>query len=834
MHAPFEMTAGLEKLSAIIAAFPPESPHWNEAQNRFQFVDRLMTECLGWERPNMRVEDPDAAGGKADYVLGNPARAVLEAKREAKLWNAIPIGRPANVRKIKPMILASKEFEESVTQVIPYCTLRGAPIAIVCNGPQLALFQALVVGQEPLDGECYFFNGFESYVKDFPLLWTMLSPEGIVENRALRDLARHRNPRKPPKASVFIPEPNQHRYRNRLQRELTDLASLLLEEIEDNPDLREEFYKECYVPIEANNRHLLLSKQIITARYRRVGGDATVPASLDSATRTGQLSEAYIAGAGGRPIVVIGDVGVGKSSFFENLYLGMRAAEKASTYFVNIDLGTKANMTSGLKQYILDSIPDTLLRRYGLDIREAGFVEAIYHEELAAFDRSVEGRLKEIDPTAYQKSRIRFLSDKTAKLDTHLLASIGHIARGRKKRVILVLDNADQRKFETQQEAFLIAQELAATRNLIVFVALRPSTFYQSKTRGALAAYQNKILTISPPPADEVVVKRLSFALRVAEGQAAPAALDGIRVNLHSIVLFMRPMLRSVRGNEEIRQFLSNITGGNTRAVIEMITSFCGSPNVDARKIVAIEDETGDYLVPLHEFTKHALLGEYAYYNSYSSLVAANIFDTFAADPREHFLASLIVGFLGSSLGIRDSDGFVLGSTLANEMLKLGFTEEQTAFNLQRLASKRLIETPYMHYREVPVSDSVKPTELHYRATSVGLYHIRYWGGNFAFLDAMAIDTPIFDETVRERVAGLAVSFDISKRLEKASAFRDYLESKWHLANFDLSYFDFPTLLAIQARSFELVKGHVGKGKGKGVRSPRRGRTALGRKPARK
>lgn len=651
-----------------------------------------------------------------------------------------------------------------------------------------------------------------------------MSPEGITENRALRDLSRHRNPRLPPKAALSIPEPNQHRYRNDLQRELADLASLLLEEIEDNPDLRREFYQDCYVPLEANNRHLLLSKQIISARYRRVGTDGTVPASLDSARRTGQLGDDFTTGAGARPIVVVGDVGVGKSSFFENLYLNMNARDKGGTYFINIDLGIKANMTAGLREYVLDAVPDALLKRYQVDINEADFVENVYHEELEAFDRSVEGRLKDINAIEYQKARIQFLARKTAKVGSHLLASIGHLAKGRKKRIILVLDNADQRNFETQQEAFLIAQELAATRNLIVFVALRPSTFYVSKTKGALAAYQNKLLTISPPPVDEVIVKRITFALRVAEGKAAPAALEGIRVNLRSIVLFLKPLLRAIRQNEQIRQFLSNITGGNTRAVIEMITSFCGSPNVDANKIVDIEGESHGYVVPLHEFTKHALLGEYSYYNPQSSLVADNIYDVSLADFREHFLASLVIGYLGSNLGLRDNDGFVLGSTIVGEMLKLGYAEEQTNSSLRRLSSKRLIETPYAHYREVPVEDGTKAGEFHYRATSIGLYHIRYWAGSFSFLDAMAIDTPIFDEAVREAVAADAGSFSISRRLRKASAFRDYLESRWHLANIDVPYLNFPSLLASQRESFEMVAQVAGGPKyGVGGAAPDRG-----------
>lgn len=811
MHAPFEMTDGLEKLRSIIAGFPPGSAHWNEAQNRFQFVDRLLAECLGWERPNVTVEETDEGGGRADYVLGSPAKAVLEAKREAKLFNALPTGQPSRVRKLKPLMRASPDFESAINQVLPYCARRGAPIGIVCNGPQLAVFQAITIGQEPLEGECYFFHGFQSYLDEFPLLWTLLSPEGITENRAYRDLARHRNPRIPPKASQAIPEPNRYRYRDALQEELRSLASILLEEIEDNPDLKSEFYKQCYVPIEANNRHLLLSKQIIGSRYKRVGGDGIEPASLDSATRTGTLSDQYTMNASSRPIVVIGDVGVGKTSFFENLYLHIDKKDKADTFFINIDLGTKANLTADVKTFVLDAIPITLRDDYGIDINSLDFVNAIYHEELKAFDKSAEGQLRNIDDVEYQKARIRFISNKASRLDSHLHASLAHISRGRKQRIILVIDNADQRTFEIQQEAFLIAQELAKTRNLFVFVALRPSTFYLSKTTGALSAYQNKILTISPPPADEVIQKRISFALRVAEGKAAPAALEGIRLNLGSIVSFLRATLRSVRQNEQIRQFLSNITGGNTRAVMELITTFCGSPNVDARKIVEIETDKQDYLVPLHEFTKHALLGEFAYYNPQSSLVACNTYDVSAADPREHFLSSIVVSYLSSNLGQRDNDGFVSGEAVANEMLRHGFLDDQIRNALRRLASKRLIETPYAHFREIAVDEGVSPLDFYYRATSIGIYHVRFWIGSFSFLDATSTDTPIFDEASRSKISSLAASFEIHDRFEKTMCFREYLENRWHLSNIDASYFDLPNVLVGQARSFELVERVVNK-----------------------
>lgn len=742
MQAPFELIAGQKKLKMIVEDFPGNSPYWNEAQNRFQFIDRLLTECLGWERPDIEVESYDDSGGRSDYLLGRPPKAVLEAKREAILFDLPPTGNKSVLRKLEPLLRTSKTFTSAVHQVIQYCAIRGAQIAIVCNGPQLAIFQAIVPGQSPLEGECYFFNGLDAYIENFVLLWKLLSPEGITENCAYRDLALHRNPRLPPKASTSIPEPFKYRYRNEFQENLRSLSALLLEEIEDNPQLKSSFYQECYVPIEANNRHLLLSKNIISARYKRVGEDGITPSSLETAATVDSSGNLAIndpmlsSTAGSRPIVVIGDVGVGKTSFFENLFENLEITEKNSTYFIHVNLGSKANLSSDIKTHVLAEIPEVLKIKYGVDIEAAEFANAIYHRDLADFDKSVKGSLKNIDSDAYQRERVAFLVNKVNQRDRHLHTSLGHLVHGRKKKVILVLDNADQRTFAVQQETFLIAQELAASRNMIVFVALRPSTFYLSKTTGALSAYQNKILTISPPPADEVIQKRLIFAARVAEGKVGPAALSGIRLNLGSVVLFLNATLRSIRTNESIRLFLSNITGGNTRAVIELITGFFGSPNVDSKKIVRIEESSHNYKIPLHEFTKHALLGEYAYFNSQSSLVACNIFDISTADPREHFLASLIIAYLSSNSGVVDNDGFMSGQELMNEMTQHGYVEDQIQHALRRLAKKRLIETPHAHYRELPVEDHEPPEQFHFRATSVGIYHIRYWTGSFAFLDA--------------------------------------------------------------------------------------------------
>ena len=162
--------------------------------------------------------------------------------------------------------------------------------------------------------------------------------------------------------------------------------------------------------------------------------------------------------------------------------------------------------------------------------------------------------------------------------------------------------------------------------------------------------------------------------------------------------------------------------------------------------------------------------------------------------------------------GIRNNDGFVPGTLVVAEMMRLGFTESQIRAAVRRLAEHRLIETPHAHFREIEVKDDQLAESYQFRATSVGIYHARYWVRSFSFLDAMCLDTPIFDREHREAIFKYASSFEIKDRLKKATAFLSYLEATWYEANFDMNYFDFKGAVDNQKKSFESVERFVSKG----------------------
>ncbi len=336
-------------------------------------------------------------------------------------------------------------------------------------------------------------------------------------------------------------------------------------------------------------------------------------------------------------------------------------------------------------------------------------------------------------------------------------------------------------------------------------VSLRPKTYFTSKTSGSISAYPQRILTISPPRIDLVLEKRLNFSLDLAEGRLPLDRLDGISIRLDSIVLFLKALLQSLKRNREITELLSNITGGNIREVLELVKGFIGSANVDSDKIIALMRSEGNYVIPLHEFSKQALLGEYSHYDAKSS-IAYNLFDVRYPDRKEHFLSSLIIGFIAADNATKSTDGFMKTGDIVREMQAHGFVSDQIEHSLRRMTNKKLIETTERITFDEGLQGLVGELPMAFRITTVGAYHIQRWAPTFAYLDAMIFDTPIFDEAIRDVLRKNISSFDIRERYERAIKFLDYLDQSWQEFNRSPIYFDWPTVISSGTDSFASVR----------------------------
>ena len=123
-----------------------------------------------------------------------------------------------------------------------------------------------------------------------------------------------------------------------------------------------------------------------------------------------------------------------------------------------------------------------------------------------------------------------------------------------------------------------------------MFFAIRPQTFNRSKRFGVLSGYHPKAFTISPPRVDEVVKKRLLFALKLAKGELELKSISSsITVNLQALEKYLNVLIYSFDKNKDLIEFIDNVCSGNIRSALEFVTIFIGSGHVDTQKILDID-----------------------------------------------------------------------------------------------------------------------------------------------------------------------------------------------------------------------------------------------------
>ncbi len=395
-----------------------------------------------------------------------------------------------------------------------------------------------------------------------------------------------------------------------------------------------------------------------------------------------------------RPVLLIGDVGVGKTMFVRH-FISVDAADLLrEAIILYIDLGVQPTLDSDLDEYLAMEITRQLQDGYDIDISDRRFVQGVYNIALTAFDKSIYGSLKATDSAEYEKRRTSFLEDKLAAKHEHLRQSLEHIKKGRKRQLVIFLDNVDQRPDAFQQRAFLIGQSMAEIWPAYVFVSLRPETYHRSRSEGTLSAYHAKAFTISPPRVDRVIHKRLRFAIQLLESGIIGESIEGVdfHVDLHDLLDYLKIIDYSFESSGELTEFVDNVCGGNIRLALDFIRVFVGSGHADAAKMLRIYRETGRYKVALHEFLRAVIYGDYRDYDASASEIA-NLFDISVADGREHFLAPIVLAYLELDSRSSGNAGYVSADNVYRYSQSLGFQPSQIANVLDRLLKTKLVET---------------------------------------------------------------------------------------------------------------------------------------------
>lgn len=95
---------------------------------------------------------------------------------------------------------------------------------------------------------------------------------------------------------------------------------------------------------------------------------------------------------GRRPILLLGDVGVGKSTFIRHLITIEAPDLFKNAIAIRIDLEAQATLTFDLRSFVISEITQQLADSQDFKIEKSTIVRGIYHRELAFNSQSSFGK----------------------------------------------------------------------------------------------------------------------------------------------------------------------------------------------------------------------------------------------------------------------------------------------------------------------------------------------------------------------------------------------------------------------------------------------------------
>lgn len=795
---------GYENLTSLINFYNSSSEQRNEATTRLHLIDVMLKKCLRWEDSSIIAEESHG-GEYADYVLKkNRPLAILEAKKEGVYFD-LAIGSKKTIYSLKTLCRDNKEFKKALDQVAGYCQKRSVRVGVASNGWQYVVFIAnRIDGVPALDGNAFVFTSLDDIKIHFKIFWNCLSSIGLESGYIEQELLGESKEKAPSKLSSSIFKYPGVKGRNPFQADMQIISELVLEDVIRDEAIEEDFLRECYCQSGALSQYALISKEIIKSRYEFLFEPNDEKVTIEKASNkkgiNKDLEEVFSNSLSRRPILLVGDVGVGKSTFI-NYLIKIEAGqyfEKAITF--KLDLGAKLVLTSDVKSSIVEILYETLSDNYGIDIESNNFIRGVYHKEIRHLkEKSIYSDLfKSNNPIGVQKE-LELLEKKLSSRDEHLRRSLGHISRGHKKQIIIFIDNCDQRSDEDQQIAFLISQEIAENWDATVFLTLRPETFHNSIRSGALSGYHPKAFTISPPRIDEVISKRLKFALKIARGEKvlSSVSVTGKFENLAKLIVVFQ---ESIHKNKSLYTFIDNISIGNTRRAIDLLKNFFGSGHTNTEKILKIFNNQGDYLISVHEFIRSVIYGDNVYYHSESSPIV-NLFDITSRDSKEYFLSPIVLKLLLDASTKGKNNGFYGTNEIYGSLQSLGFDLLQIDRVILNLYKGQLIEATE---RGAFFDEDSMPSM--FRITPKGAYLVEEMVCMFTYIDAMIVDTPIIDDKVRLKVID---EESIQSRLERADIFVSYLDNVWNQVSNKPLVFDWEVLSLRLKNDIKRIKERI-------------------------
>jgi hypothetical protein len=734
----------------------------NEATTRLRAIDTILFDVLGWDKQQIETERYVRDVGYADYALFQQSTlcSIIEAKREGATFLVPNLRVPDRAIGFGYLAAQCPEAASAMRQATGYAASEGARYVAITNGFQWLLSLAYVVNQPIESRSVLCFLGLEDIQKRFSLFWDCFSPSGIYSNRVSTVLLETRKASAPDKLSRSIPNYPVAADRNTISDEIGVVTGIVWDNLNAD-DASFEFLQRCYVRPESRIDSLNEARELLVRRKQQ---DVTV---IESGTIPDDLPALVASHRPDKPIVVLGRIGHGKSTFLKYLRL-IEAQQILGDYLqIDIDFLDRPSKKSDVENYVFHTIEEQLLSRYSIDIGDDSTVRGALDSEIRRFRKTPDAKAYESNPEKLKEAELHFINRSLGDRHQYLARLVYHLKHGRKKSIAVFFDNLDRRD-DLQEDAFLLASAIARDWTCPVFVCLRPGTFWRSKKEGVLDTIAPRIISISSPKVGPLLKKRLELAVQMAKGQIhfgnnIDQSSRKVSVYLPRVSSLLECAADSFFKSSELRDLVLAFSNGNVRELLRLVRQVLTSKHLDAQKILEKWDQ-GSYRIAPHEALRALLYGDFVHFDPNSSLVA-NLFDILHSDPMEHFTRILALRYLNNIPEDTPHFGYTTAQNVMQYLAQIGYTVEHINSTMDFLIRKECCEAEVVGQQW-----SDNPERL--RLSPLGRYHVQGLIVSFNYYDAVVIDTPILDQTLRSKIIDC---FPIERRLERSRFFVKYL-----------------------------------------------------------
>lgn len=477
---------------------------------------------------------------------------------------------------------------------------------------------------------------------------------------------------------------------------------------------------------------------------------------------------ANVARAGQRPpILLIGGKGFGKTIF---LHWFLKASEfrkmLKGSIVLWVDFKEAGYEPALVSSHVRKDLVNQLENSSALGVSSFDALKEVFKDKLT------DEKKKTLGPFLADK---QILDQKIAELidrwrdDTH--AYLGFLIRYATqhcgKRVLVVLDNADQKDQEFQFAVHDVAQQLCTAFPMTLVLALRENTYFKlSKSPRGDAFSQQQVFHIRAPKLEPVLSNRFAYLaehFRTTRLEITSAAGYSMTIsNIDRFLQFFRRSLLESAHAPDILELLASISNGSIRDTLNLIHEFLVSGHTK------MEDYFWDYAsrsasyIPFHEFLASILLDEMAFFTEQNSHFFLNVFGRTGNPSDSHFCRLRILSLV-ERLSIGNSfrpEDYVPMEVLHSRLSQAGISRPVCDGHIQALIRYGLLQTN----TQTDLSEDRSSQEDFDDVSSVhiaaaGKYYKNKLASSFQYCQRIIPDTPIFDKVHFTRIDAVFAPF---------------------------------------------------------------------------